>query len=106
VIRCRKYTGARDNDTAAGVGAAPKAGGVDDGDPRGCTAYHHACAGGQLECVKLLLRAGAGTLATSAGAETGWDLAAQVQGKSDGRSREKQRPNMVGNVAHTVVQLY
>ena len=74
---------------------------MDDGDPRGCTAYHHACAGGQLECVKLLLRAGAGTLATSAGAETGWDLAAQVQGKPDGRSREKQRPSMVGNVAYS-----
>ena len=38
---------------------------LDQGDQRGYTPYHHACAGGHEECVKLLITAGCDTLRTS-----------------------------------------
>jgi ankyrin repeat protein len=50
---------------------------LDRGDPRGCTAFHHACAGGHVDCVKALLKAGCGTARTNDAGETGWALARQ-----------------------------
>ena len=55
---------------------------IDVADSRGYTAYHHACAGGHLECVKALLKAGCDTLRTNDGGATGWQLA-EKGGRSD-----------------------
>eukprot|EP01043_Picozoa_sp_COSAG02_P011894 COSAG02_NODE_446_length_22141_cov_17.963842_6_plen_261_part_00 len=50
---------------------------LDQGDQRGYTPYHHACAGGHEECVKLLVAAGCDTLRTSDTGMTGWQLASK-----------------------------
>ena len=50
---------------------------LDQGDQRGYTAYHHACAGGHEECVKLLIKAGCDTLRTADSGATGWQLASK-----------------------------
>eukprot|EP01051_Picozoa_sp_SAG22_P007777 SAG22_NODE_560_length_9102_cov_54.310785_4_plen_244_part_00 len=52
-------------------------GSLDTADPRGNTAFHHACAGGHLDCVKELVKAGCDTLRTNDGGATGWALAKQ-----------------------------
>jgi ankyrin repeat protein len=50
---------------------------LDKGDPRGCSAFHLACTGGYVDCVKALVKAGAETNALNAGGSSGWELARQ-----------------------------
>jgi hypothetical protein len=59
---------------------------LDAADARGWTAYHHACALGHADCVKLLCIAGAGTAAATPAGETGWQLAERLR-------REAPRPS-------------
>ena len=48
---------------------------LDCGDQRGSTAFHHACAGGHVETLELLLAAGCKTTLTDDRGKTGWALA-------------------------------
>ena len=48
---------------------------LDCGDQWGSTAFHHACAGGHVETLELLLAAGCKTTLTDDRGKTGWALA-------------------------------
>ena len=52
---------------------------LDAGDSRNYTAFHVACAGGHVECVKALCQAGCDTEVVNDVGLTGWELAAQLQ---------------------------
>ena len=52
---------------------------LDAGDSRNYTAFHVACAGGHVECVRLLCQAGCDTEVVNDVGLTGWELAAQLQ---------------------------
>ena len=52
---------------------------LDAADAKGWTAYHHACALGHADCVKLLCVAGTGTAVATPAGETGWQLAEQLR---------------------------
>jgi len=51
---------------------------IDVGDKRGFTAYHHACANGHDDVVKVLLKAGCNSAVLNDGRRTGWDLAKEM----------------------------
>eukprot|EP01043_Picozoa_sp_COSAG02_P027799 COSAG02_NODE_1654_length_11481_cov_3.465033_6_plen_199_part_00 len=51
---------------------------IDAGDKRGFTAYHHACANGHEDVVKVLLKAGCNSAMLNDGRRTGWDLAKEM----------------------------
>eukprot|EP01051_Picozoa_sp_SAG22_P017840 SAG22_NODE_2848_length_2160_cov_6.810771_2_plen_246_part_00 len=82
--------------TGAG-GGQPK--GLDSGDRKQYTAFHVACAGGHVECVRLLLAAGCDVTLLNAAGLTGWELAetlrrTHVMALRDGTTglREDRRP--------------
>ena len=52
---------------------------LDGGDHRQYTPFHMACAGGHVDCVRLLLDAGCDTALRNDEGLTGWELAAQLQ---------------------------
>ena len=51
---------------------------LDQGDRRGFTAYHHACANGHADVVKVLLKAGCNSAMLNDSKRTGWDLAQEM----------------------------
>ena len=51
---------------------------LNSGDERRYTAFHIACAGGQVDCVRLLLEAGCDTALCNHCELTGWELAQQL----------------------------
>ena len=75
---------------AASLGTAPKLRGLladsggpavaalNAGDERRCTAFHIACAGGHVDCVRMLLEAGCDTALCNYSGLTGWELAEQL----------------------------
>jgi ankyrin repeat protein len=73
---------------------------LDEGDARGCTAFHLACAGGHAECAKALLKAGCDALRTNNAGETGWELARQ-----SGRGEVMAALRKYGKKGHQGLQL-
>ena len=53
-------------------------GSIDDGDYRSWTAFHVACASGNMNCVRLLINAGCNTALRNADGLTGWEVAAHM----------------------------
>lgn len=74
--------------------------GLDKGDPRGQTAFHHACAGGHVDCVKELVKAGCDTLRMNDGGVTGWELA-----RKSGRTATLEALRKYGSKGHEGLQL-
>jgi hypothetical protein len=70
----------------AALAAAGGPDGLDAGDARGCTAFHHACAGGHADCAKAAVKVGRGACHPSGSASRRWRRLTLAPSRAHGSS--------------------